>query len=723
MNNQVEKDLRSEDPAFDVEALEHLKAIADAVKELEEVRRTTREHLEMETIETSKLRYTVQHLPATIAKEIEEAVLSARDSNALEMETLQNELRNKTLELELAGQKQMELEERNSFLSQQGEALWGEYQQSVDLLNQQMAEKAHLNIVLNETHIKCKEAQDAAIEYKNRTEDLIEDMIIERQLFVEEKEVLTNEILETKKKTEIQEEQNMKKKEIFDRLTSELFDVEEKIDREKTIVIGVEDNILLLKASHARLTEKLDIQKMETTDLFKRKGDLELCIAKMKEDFNKESSSLNEKILKLEEQVNSAEILHQTLIDTNKQLKQDFKSAREEEDEEFVLKQDLAKQLEKSRADLDEKMEFCGKLKKEMREMEAEIGRLMESSRHHTEQNAAHVEESKENLSKERQKRTSLQVRKDEVLKERELWKLSEETFTNQMKEKIANGQKQIASLMEEGDSLQRDIAEWDKQIKSLNEEQVKANEAYSDLEKSLTKQIEALQEELNAVNGNLLEENEKLAANLPILNDAQEKYNTENHKYEELKKQAGELKNHQKSVELSIQRITRDIKINSDIKEAKALALKELRGALYKELQHYLERLQEIEKDVYEENRRLELVVMENCRLKLCCLQLKEDIEKSVDEENKHTLAIKHMESDLASQIGEDFSEQDQEILDAIVELIKKINHRAEKMGHLNSKLEDKFNGLASLLDSKANQQWETCGSSAATGLHSHQL
>ncbi|KAE8587014.1 hypothetical protein XENTR_v10021837 [Xenopus tropicalis] len=715
---EIEKQLRQEELGFDEEALQYLMGIADALKELEHARRATRELLEEETIRTSKLRYRIQHLPGMITKEIEEAVLSARLLNASELQQLQSELTNKMQKLEHAVRSQSELEEMNLFLSQHGKTLGDAYQQAVDLLNQHMAEKASLNIIVNETHVKCKDAQDAVIEYKNRTEDLAEDMITEREIFFEEKRHLIDEIKETELNTRAQEEQNSKKKEIYVHLTSLLFDEEEKISKEKEIIGGIKDEILLLQASHARLTEKLDVKRQESQNLAQKIYHFETCIEEMKDRYTKESKSLNEKISELGEEMDIVKKLHQTLTEQHKQLMEENQTTREREDKEYAKKQDTAKQLEQIRAALSEKMELYGKLKKEIKILELETQRQVENGRNRTEQLAARVEESKEVLAKETQNRKTLQVKREELSKDLELWKIAEETFTNQLKERIANGKKDIAALTKEVNHLLKTIEQWDNQIHTLTEEIDKAKEAYSDMERGLSAEIDKLQGQLNLLSENLVSETEKLASKINLLKEAEEKHSMAENNYERLKNKVAELKNQQRSLEMSMKRIIKDIETKSELKETKEIALKNLRSGLFEELQSNLGKILLIEKDIYEVNRKLELVTIENCRLKLCCAQFKEDIDKSVMEANTHLSAAQQIQSNLAILIEQlhdewekdnfvckDFSDRDESILDALVQLINKINRRAEKMDFLKGKLQDKFLGLAALLDTKESQ------------------
>lgn len=716
---EVEKQVKGKDPAFDEDISQHLMAVADAVKELEDIRRSTRELLEVETIENSKLRYKIVHLPRLITREIEDAVTSARESIASERHQLEKELKHISSELEKSERKQKELEEMNVFLSQQGETLWDAHQEAVDLLNQQMAGKAHQSILVNETHNKRKEAEEAIIEYQNRTEDLAEDMAIERRQFIQETEKLSAEIAETQRKTEAQDAANAEQKVYLSQRRSVLYDVEEKIKLEKENVSSMRGTILLLQASHGRLTNKLDIQKKQSIDTSNKIDILELQMANKKENFYNQSSSLKDEISKLDEQMDTTEMLHESLTKKHKELKQKFQMASEEEDRQHAIKRDMAKQLEKSRSALEEKQELLGKLKMELTEMERDTENLLESMRIFTDQLAPHVEEFKENLASERQKRMSIQIRKDEVTKETELWKLSEEAFITEMKKRILNGQNKKTFLTNEGSRLQRDIEKWDKAICSINEEHAKASEEYSSQVQSLKDQIRNLEENIKNSISSLEKEQEKLAENIPITNAAEETYKREHASYEDLKKEASAMKSKQRSLEGFINRITKDIEDNSKMKDTKKASLKALRKSAFEKLQSDLATLKQIDKEMYETNRRLELVIMENCRLKLQNAQYKEDISGIRRESQNHLSATIHLEKDQASLIEHlhegwdqdnlvcsDFSERDQEILDSIVELLRKISNREEKVGYLNNILHEKYIGLSSLLGSKAGKK-----------------
>uniref|UniRef100_A0A8C5PH86 Uncharacterized protein n=1 Tax=Leptobrachium leishanense TaxID=445787 RepID=A0A8C5PH86_9ANUR len=713
--SEIGNQSRHDNSAFYKAVSQHLSPIADAVKELEHLRRMTRELLEVETIETSKLRYKVLHLPGIITKEIEAGIAKARESNESELTQLQNELQDILLELENTAKKQAELEEINALLSSREKVLSDEYQQAVDLLNQQMSEKAGKSIFLNETHNKRKEAHEAVVEYEIQIEDLAEDMVKERQQFTEEMRYLNDEISKTRRKTELQELDNTEQKKHLNQLRSVSYSVQKKLKVEKEEIVSVNGNILLLKASHARLESKLEVQGILFVDLCDKRETLGNQMVKRKDDFSRESSSFNGKISELAEETNNAEMSRQTLTGKNHQLREEYQALKEGEEKECAKKKDTARKLENSRMSVNEKMELYGRLKMELKEMELETTKLAEVYRINTAQLARHVDEFTETLEIEKQKRIANQIKKDHVVQELELWKLSGETFMNEMKQRIENGQKRQLSLSEESNVLHTEIEHFKKLIATLKEDNTRTSEEYLNMEQSLTKEIEQLEKEVKNVNGLLEEKSEELARKIGLLDQTEDAHKQEQQKYEDLKMQAGVLKRKKKALETSIETIGKDIQTRTNLKENKKASLQSLRKSAFEKLQDELQHVTLIERDVYELNRKMELVVMENCRLQLCNAQFKEDIDKSVKEGRKHAQDIKQMAGELVSLLQHlkkgwekdtfvcnDFWERDKETLDTIAELTEKLALREVKIGHLNGILQKEFYTLASLLENK---------------------
>ncbi|CAI9544538.1 unnamed protein product, partial [Staurois parvus] len=268
----------------------------------------------------------------------------------------------------------------------------------------------------------------------------------------------------------------------------------------------------------------------------------------------------------------------------------------------------------------------------------------------------------------------AIQIKKDEATKEMELWKLSEKTILKELKQRITAGHNKQMYLTTEGKRLEGEIEKWDKEICSISEELDNASKENLTEEQNLKEEIKTLEDKIQVCIKHLENEQEKLANNIPIMKEAENTYNRENTDYEDLKKHTGELRSRQKSLEQSISKIAKAIEANVNIKEAKKNSLKALRNSAFNKLQNDLGTIKQTDRDIYEINRKLELVTMENCRLKLQNTQFKDDISAIKNEAEKHISVTQQLEGDLASLIENlhkgweednlicnDFSERDQ--------------------------------------------------------------
>ncbi|KAM9466927.1 coiled-coil domain-containing protein 175-like [Clarias gariepinus] len=113
---ELDKQLRAEGVSFSQEASHHLSEIAEAIKDLETCRKAVHEELEVETIETGKLRHQLMSQHDNIIAEISAAVSAARDANVAELNQLQMEIVNILQEIESMEKRQKLLKEQNVLL-------------------------------------------------------------------------------------------------------------------------------------------------------------------------------------------------------------------------------------------------------------------------------------------------------------------------------------------------------------------------------------------------------------------------------------------------------------------------------------------------------------------------------------------------------------------------------------------------------------------------------
>ncbi|XP_069494999.1 coiled-coil domain-containing protein 175 [Ambystoma mexicanum] len=710
----IEKQLKNEEIEHGTEAIQHLSETVEAIKGLEHVRRATRELLEEESIENSKLRFKILHLPGIITNEMSEAVSMARECNASQIGQLQNELKNILQEIENVNQKHLDMEALNSSLCDHGKKMWDRHELVVDLLNVHMANKADRNIDLNETYNNAKNARQEAVDLRLCLSDLEEDMVLEREQHAKEMEKLNKEIEEMMQLIETKKKRNQDMEECQAGIAVQLFEKEEQVGNIKEIVSNVKNQICQLKNSNTLLTKQLDQRRIQNTELANKKSYLESQVTSIEKECLVKRELLKSKIAKVDDDLQKAQCLKEKLVDKNTALSAQFQRVREEEDFEIERKQDTAQEFEKSSAALEEKQNQLAHLRMEIKEMEEEIEKTKESSQLVIDIYGAQLEESRSSLNQERQKRMTLQVKKDEITKQAELWKHSEDKYINDMNKRLEADKMKLAQLNEECEDLRRDILKRDAELQRYMQEKTKAENETANLEKCYLADIKRLTDESNILKEKLQDRSEELDVKLPVLQKVQNKYDEQNQKYENIKQQVGDLKNKKKILEDTIKLKNHEIHLFSKIKEKCKCEVKKYREEVLNQMKNHTEEAKTIEKNIYETNRKLELVTMENCRLKLNNEQKILEIGKTLQEAENQKSAMLDMDNHLImlydllmkgwdedSSIRKDFSERDQETLNAIKELVKKIQQREEKLGNITDQLQDQFTGIASLLQS----------------------
>ncbi|GFR59407.1 myosin-2 heavy chain-like [Elysia marginata] len=234
--------MRSDDFGFRNNDVSSLDRIIDAISELEVERKSMHQKLETETIKASILRHDLKMLPGIIRDEIMVAVNAARQSNADALKDLQEQLdkmNNNMTELEVRAR---ELERENAILHPERELLKQQHEEIISQLNQKMADKATMQIALNETRDKVRQANQDIVDLEDGILQLKEDLIQERTEARHEKKRLKKAVIDTKTKTKEQKEQNVEKKKELDTNQERLMDSEGRLDsirKELQVVVGV----------------------------------------------------------------------------------------------------------------------------------------------------------------------------------------------------------------------------------------------------------------------------------------------------------------------------------------------------------------------------------------------------------------------------------------------------------------------------------------------------
>eukprot|EP00076_Gallus_gallus_P041386 XP_025006924.1 trichohyalin [Gallus gallus] len=370
---------------------------------------------------------------------------------------------------------------------------------------------------------------------------------------------------------------------------------------------------------------------------------------------------------------------------------------------------------------LDEKLEFLENLVMKTNDLEQETEHLEDSLLISKESNAKELASLEQKLKAENKMRVMLQWKLLYLAKQSKLFFLEEENISRRVNERIEAGEKRHAELLLETKKLEKELLQSERQVKVLTEEAIKRRNDYRSYNEDFTNKVKYLEDDFKTASEKLLKIEHELKVSRLTLEETQKEREEKHTEYEELRKSF--LK--KKDEELQIRRaIQKSIKTTGMLKEEILELRKQLRikrDAAVRQLKHQTESMKLLERDIYEINRKLDIVNTENCRFKVFNTQMKEDIFAMNAEAEGHQSAIVRIQHDLAvlrgfllerwsedSSAQKEFLENEQEILNAVTALLRKIQHREEKIGDINSRLRSSLEGLDSLLEKKSRMDDE---------------
>ncbi|CAG5126856.1 unnamed protein product, partial [Candidula unifasciata] len=182
--------MRSGEFDFEDSDVINLEQVIGAINELEDERKLMHEKLETETIKCSILRHDLKMLPQQIKAETMMAVSAARQLNTDTLKNLQSQLdsmKNNILNLETEADR---LDKENLVLQPESELLRQQHEEIIEQLNKKMAEKAMMQITLNETRNHVKQLNQNVVDLEDGMVQLKEDLIQERSEAKQEKKQL-----------------------------------------------------------------------------------------------------------------------------------------------------------------------------------------------------------------------------------------------------------------------------------------------------------------------------------------------------------------------------------------------------------------------------------------------------------------------------------------------------------------------------------------------------
>ncbi|XP_042701112.2 interaptin isoform X1 [Chrysemys picta bellii] len=650
---------------------------------------------------------------------LEALVGAARESSTAKITQLQTALKNISSEIESLNQKQILCETQNAALCKDQEWLWVQHEEAVDLLNQQMAQKANTNILLNEFCNKKRDAEQEIINLMNAIKEVKDVLAKEIQIFNDEIEMWARKNAEMKTKLDLQKEKTSGKKDEFEKLSIKLLAVQSEIAQNTAIIFNEKVQIARLKETNEQLIMELKLKMMEKLELCERKHSLDSDLLLLQSKIAQERENLNIDIAKAKEELRTAEGLNRKLKHENKFISSQYRILLAEEEHLHAKRDEAATDLERLSSWLDERLEVLSKRVVEEQNLEDEVERLEDIFQNAKDAYARELENLEQCLKRESEMRALLQWKQLHLAKKKEVLWITEERFMNEMNVRLETGKKRHAELIAENEYFQKEILQAEEQFKHLSDDVNKREAECEKYENSLIEDIQWLEDDVQAKTEDIYQKEQQLILSIPLIEERRKELEEKHEKYEDLKKIVSELKDDEtrltKSIDRSVKMIGKLKKIMAELKNE----LRIKRDLAFDQLKDHTEVLKLLERDIYEVDRKLDIVKTENCRLKLCTAQMKADIlTMSHEAENHKSTTIKIL-SDLTvlhqlflkgwsedSSIQKEFVENEKEILAAIADLVMKLHLRERKIDCINKGLQNNFDGLDSLLESKSSTE-----------------
>ncbi|XP_046907358.1 coiled-coil domain-containing protein 18 [Hypomesus transpacificus] len=708
---ELDKLLNDEGVPFSPEASQHLKEIAAAITELEDSRRSAHERLEVETIETSKIRHQVQNMRVSVSEEIAAGVAAARDSNAAQILQLQEELNGILQETESNEKKHELLGNQNAILFPERELVKGLHEEVIDQLNFQLSEKANKHIVLNETLNKAQDVRDKISTVEETRLELEQDMVQERLIFNETKENLQKEVEESITVISEQKKNNAKIRKVLDVVNSEVLDNEDRVTELQNNITQLEHNIGRLTAAETQCKEQLKEEINKCQELVEQKTFHDRDLVEVREAFELKVQSLHEEILVVDSDMEKAQTVNGIFLASITKLSDSFKAHRKEEDEVMAEHLIVSRRLEKSRQRLEERIASIAKYKIEMREMEDEIKQLLEANIVNEDLFQRNQEELHGQLSKEKKSIAMYEVEKEGLCQSLDKLKRDHEHYVKEINADITTTRERYTQLRQEEEKLQEHL-HMSSVIEKLKNEVVEAEENYEHVKISLKDQTLQLIVEAEEVTLSSQTTAMELEDKTKILEEVEAQFDVDQSRHQNLMTQTSDMKTTHNNLELSIQEIKEQTSILVQPKEIVRKQLAFLREKHMGTLKTHAAEISTTENSIYENGVKLEQVNMENSRLHLCIEQMKEDLADARSEKERHIQDIGRLNREELSLFGrlleawqedtvvtEESAERDQKLLEAIHSLMLKIQDRKGQLGKISSQLEQQLHDMNSLL------------------------
>ncbi|XP_069022028.1 myosin-10 [Embiotoca jacksoni] len=622
----LDQELKEERVPFAPEASIRLTEITAAITELEADRRAAHEHLEVETIENSKLRHQITDISDQITEEIVADVAAARASDAEEIEQLRRDL-------EAASKLQEEAVKRRRALLRQSAALREERRRAKDelddvvvTLNDQISGKYRLQTQLDQTLQRIEELKAGVLTVGRDIAALRQNAVLDRDAFGARKDELSRGVKRAEDEIKEQKLAIRRRRKELCQMSVDRREAHRRLSDLEAEVATLEGSVQKLEASRRRREKLLEREVGKHEELRRQIETLKVQLRELEDGFRLAAKKLKKEIATLEIKIEKSRASGSVWLDDMAHVLEMFKRRQDEKDEVKVEHLRVSRELERTKLDLEERIANIVKHSKEIKEMEKQVEELLMVCAINARVFQMNRDELRRHVEAEKKKVSDLQEEKLGLQQLLEEAKRRQAAHVAQMTSDITSAERRYEELRQEEAELRRRhprSADVDSQAGHMAQLQAE----YRKTEGEHQQELERRAAEVESVRRSNEEKLKEVEEKEEILKKVEAEWDEEKNRYERLMGLNHGLRSKMAELNLSIEALKEETGSLLRPREEMKSELEELRASQVDALGGQAAELRAVELSVYDDGVKLEQVAVENSRLHLRIAQMTEDV------------------------------------------------------------------------------------------------
>lgn len=711
---ELDEHLKNEEVPFAPEAGGHLAEMAAAVEGLEADRRAAREHLEVESIENSKLRHQINNMRERMSAELAADVAAARASNAEEMELLCRDLGAASRQQEEAAKRQEFLLGQNKSLCLEQDAAKAEHDAITATLNDLFALKYNTQMQLGMTWEKIEELKSCIAGVEEGRLALEDNMKLEREAFSKKKENLSREVGHAEEEVEQQKELNRRSRRQLDSINKEKEKTQGRLGKLVVDLARVENSVQRLTASRRHHEGQLEGEVQKHQGLKQQREVLKEELRELKEAFGLTVQNLQEEIATVDVKIEEARASGRRFQGSLAQIGEVFKHRHAEENRVRAEHLQVSQQLERSRLQLEERIASIVKHGRENKEMEKQIRELQETNVINRRLFERHHEELRSNLDAGKENVLRLQEEEKQLLQLLGEARRKQEEHVEKMTSDITSTRRRYEELLQQEVALQRrEPRSTDANL--LMSHVTQSKEECRRIESRHLQELQQLTTDVEKVAQSVKEKQGEVEEKEEVLKKVEAEWSEEQSRHQRLEALVRDLRTRRDELELSIQALMEKSSDLPEPREEMKAKLEVLQQLHIDTLDNQASELRGVEVSIYDCGVKLEQVSVENSRLQLRIREMAEDISRARRHTDRYLQETRRSRQDTQALweslqeawkedllLTRDHQSSDGVLLLSVSSLLDRLKTRRQQLGNVSTLLHQQMLNFSKRLGDK---------------------